>query len=67
MAEQAYYAGWARTQFVGHGDEVDASRVEEVASRGLADAMWILQKFELEPPSRLPDGVDTRFLPAKWT
>ena len=48
--ERGYYAQYARSQFMGHSDEIDEQRIQEVADRGLESMAWVLRKFELEMP-----------------
>ena len=37
-----------RSQFLGHSDEIDDDRVEEVCLHGLDSFKWILSKYDLE-------------------
>ena len=45
--EWVYYAGYSRTNFTGHKDEVDPERIEQVAAHGLVAA-------DFGPPSAGP-------------
>jgi hypothetical protein len=55
-AERGYYAQYARTQFTGHGDEIEPERIKEIAMRGLSSAKWVLEKYGIALEN-LPVGV----------
>ena len=44
---------YARSQFMGHSDEVEDERIVEVAARGFESMRWVLAKYDLA----VPDGV----------
>ena len=55
-AEQGYYAQYARTQFTGHGDEIEPEKIKDIAMHGLSNAKWVLEKYGLVL-EKLPFGV----------
>jgi hypothetical protein len=56
--EQAYYAQYARSQFMGHSDEFDDARIQQVADSGMQSLRWVLAKYDIT--DELPDSHPLR-------
>ncbi|KAJ8312464.1 hypothetical protein KUTeg_009837 [Tegillarca granosa] len=45
---QSYYRNYVRQGYISHSDETDPERIQQIISRALEDAEWILKKYKKE-------------------
>ena len=45
-APKNHYKHFIRQQFKSHSDETDQTRIDEIISRSVEDADWILKKYK---------------------
>ncbi|GAB9477625.1 Exonuclease 1 [Globisporangium polare] len=56
-----YYMRFARSGFIGHSDETDPERIQEIVARVEQDMEWILKKYTgagLQTPSIAHKNAD---------